>query len=195
MCAAKNSHTSIRAGWIPLDYQTSLFSIFPVSLKFLHLSSACFVVVAKSRINNVCVSFSLASLLVTIDWRTLGPVWTSLQHNVGTLTTVKDWPRRHGKTSSPQKVGRERERYDSLLLYWTKLPISCLWLILKGLHIEKEERVALIIWKRSTSLSSGLYKLFHPVIPDGRTWSRLGEHWVHRVHGEHGKDGKHQPDD
>ena len=31
---------------------------FPVSLKFLHLSSACFVVVAKSRINNVCVSFS-----------------------------------------------------------------------------------------------------------------------------------------
>ena len=117
MCTAKNSHTSIRAGWIPLDYQTSLFSIFPVSLKFLHLSSACFVVVAKSRINNVCVSFSLASLLVTIDWRTLGPVSTSLQHNVGTLTTVKDWPRRHGKTSSPQKVGRERERYDSWLLY------------------------------------------------------------------------------
>ena len=117
MCTAKNSHTSIRAGWIPLDYQTSLFSIFPVSLKFLHLSSACFVVVAKSRINNVCVSFSLASLLVTIDWRTLGPVWTSLQHNVGTLTTVRDWPRRHGKTSSPQKVGRERERYDSWLLY------------------------------------------------------------------------------
>ena len=29
MCTAKNSHTSIRAGWIPLDYQTSLFSIFP----------------------------------------------------------------------------------------------------------------------------------------------------------------------
>ena len=35
-------------------------------------------------------------------------------------------------------------------------------------------------------------------IPDGRTWSKLGEHEEHgghREHGEHGKDGKHQPDD
>ena len=31
----------------------------------------------------------------------------------------------------------------------------------------------------------------HPAIPDGRTWSRLGEHGEH---GENGKDGKHQPD-
>ena len=37
--------------------------------------------------------------------------------------------------------------------------------------------------------ASGLQKLFHPAIPDGRTWSKFGEH------GEHGKDGKHQPDD
>ena len=35
----------------------------------------------------------------------------------------------------------------------------------------------------------GLQKLLHPAIPDGRTWSKFGEH------GEHGKDGKHQPDD
>ena len=33
---------------------------------------------------------------------------------------------------------------------------------------------------------SGLQKLLHPAIPDGRTWSKFGEH---------GKDGKHQPDD
>ena len=36
------------------------------------------------------------------------------------------------------------------------------------------------------------------LIPDGRTWSKLGEHEEHgghREHGEHGKDGKHQPDD
>ena len=38
----------------------------------------------------------------------------------------------------------------------------------------------------------GLYKLFHPAILDGRTWSKLGEHGDH---GEHGKDGKHQLDD
>ena len=38
----------------------------------------------------------------------------------------------------------------------------------------------------------GLQKLFHPAIPDGRTWSKFGEHGQH---GEHGKDGKHQPDD
>ena len=34
-------------------------------------------------------------------------------------------------------------------------------------------------------------------IPDGRTWSKLGEHEEHgghREHGEHGKDGKHQLD-
>ena len=42
---------------------------------------------------------------------------------------------------------------------------------------------------RSSSFSAGLHELFHPAIPDGRTWSKLGEH------GEHGKDGKHQPDD
>ena len=34
---------------------------------------------------------------------------------------------------------------------------------------------------------AGLYKLFHPAILDGRTWSKLGEHR------EHGIDGKHQP--
>ena len=30
----------------------------------------------------------------------------------------------------------------------------------------------------------GLYKLFHPAIPDGRTWSKFGEH---------GQDGEHDP--
>ena len=35
----------------------------------------------------------------------------------------------------------------------------------------------------------GLQKLWNPAIPDGKTWSKFGEH------GEHGKDGKHQPDD
>ena len=42
---------------------------------------------------------------------------------------------------------------------------------------------------RSSSFSAGLHKLFHLAIPDGRTWSKLGQH------GEHGKDGKHQPQD
>ena len=36
-----------------------------------------------------------------------------------------------------------------------------------------------------------LYKLCHPAILDGRTWSKLGEHGEH---GGHGKNGKHQPD-
>ena len=36
---------------------------------------------------------------------------------------------------------------------------------------------------------AGLYKSVHPSIPDGRTWTKLGDH------GEHGKDGKHQTDD
>ena len=31
--------------------------------------------------------------------------------------------------------------------------------------------------------------------PDGRTWSKLGEHGEHGEYGKHGKDGKHQPDD
>ena len=31
---------------------------------------------------------------------------------------------------------------------------------------------------------AGLYKLFHPAIPDGRTWSKFGEH---------GQDGDHDP--
>ena len=34
--------------------------------------------------------------------------------------------------------------------------------------------------------------MFHPAIPDGKTWSELGEHGEH---GEHGKDGKYQRDD
>ena len=38
---------------------------------------------------------------------------------------------------------------------------------------------------------AGLYKLFHPAILDGRTWSKLGGHGEHGEHGEH---GKHQPD-
>ena len=45
------------------------------------------------------------------------------------------------------------------------------------------------------SFESGLYKLLHPAISDGRTWSKFGEHGEHREWGEHGKDGKHQPDD
>ena len=39
---------------------------------------------------------------------------------------------------------------------------------------------------------AGLYKLFNPAIPDGRSWSNLGEHGEH---GKHGKDGKLQLDD
>ena len=31
---------------------------------------------------------------------------------------------------------------------------------------------------------TALYKLFHPTIPDGRTWSKFGEH---------GQDGEHDP--
>ena len=34
-------------------------------------------------------------------------------------------------------------------------------------------------------------KLFHPAIPGGRIWRKLGEHGEHK---EYGKDGKHQPD-
>ena len=47
-------------------------------------------------------------------------------------------------------------------------------------------------------LWAGLYKLLHPAIPDGRTWSELGGHGDREEcgeHGEQGKDGKHQPDD
>ena len=33
-------------------------------------------------------------------------------------------------------------------------------------------------------LMPGLYKMFHPAIPDRRTWSKLGEH---------GQDGEHDP--
>ena len=44
-------------------------------------------------------------------------------------------------------------------------------------------------------LPVGLYKLLHPAIADGRTWSKLGEHREHGEHGEHGEDGKHRPDD
>ena len=29
---------------------------------------------------------------------------------------------------------------------------------------------------------AGLNKLFHPVIPDGRAWSKLGEHGKHQPH-------------
>ena len=47
--------------------------------------------------------------------------------------------------------------------------------------------------------STGLYKLLHPVILDGRTWIRLEEHQPeqgeHTERREDGKDGKHQPDD
>ena len=47
--------------------------------------------------------------------------------------------------------------------------------------------------------STGLYKLLHPVILDGRTWSKLEEHQPeqgeHTERREDGKDGKHQPDD
>ena len=42
---------------------------------------------------------------------------------------------------------------------------------------------------------AGLQRLSHPVILDGRTWSKLGEHGEHGEHREHGKDGKRQPQD
>ena len=42
--------------------------------------------------------------------------------------------------------------------------------------------------------NTGLYKLCHPAILDGRTWSKLGRHGEHGEHGGHGKNGKHQPD-
>jgi len=35
--------------------------------------------------------------------------------------------------------------------------------------------------------NTGLYKLCHPAILDGRTWSKLGEHGEHGEHGKHGK--------
>ena len=41
---------------------------------------------------------------------------------------------------------------------------------------------------------SGLHKLFHAAIPDGRTGSKLGEHGEHRERREHGKKAKYQPD-
>ena len=43
-------------------------------------------------------------------------------------------------------------------------------------------------------MNSGLYKLLHPIIPNERIWSKLGEHGEHRESREHGKNGKHQPD-
>ena len=47
--------------------------------------------------------------------------------------------------------------------------------------------------------STGLYKLLHPAILDGRTWSKLEEHQPehteHTERREDGKGGKHQPDD
>ena len=38
---------------------------------------------------------------------------------------------------------------------------------------------------------SGLHKLFHPAIPGGIIWRKLGEHGEHK---EYGIDGKHHPD-
>ena len=47
-------------------------------------------------------------------------------------------------------------------------------------------------WRKyRTRPEAGLYKSLHLAIPDGRAWSKLGEHGEH---GEHGKNGKHQPD-
>ena len=43
---------------------------------------------------------------------------------------------------------------------------------------------------RLNQTETGLYKLLHPAIPDGRTWSKLGEHGEHGKRGEHGKCGK-----
>ena len=43
-------------------------------------------------------------------------------------------------------------------------------------------------------MNSGLYKLLHPIIPNERIWSKLGEHGEHRESREHGKSGKHQPE-
>ena len=48
-------------------------------------------------------------------------------------------------------------------------------------------------------LLTRLYKLLHPAILDGRTWSKLEEHQPehteHTERREDGKGGKHQPDD
>ena len=35
-----------------------------------------------------------------------------------------------------------------------------------------------------------LLKLFHPAIPDGRTWRKLGKHGEYGENGEHGELGK-----
>ena len=40
-----------------------------------------------------------------------------------------------------------------------------------------------------------LHKLFHPAIPNERTWSNLGEHGEHRERREPGKEAKHQSND
>ena len=42
-------------------------------------------------------------------------------------------------------------------------------------------------------LLTGLYRLLHPAIPDGRTWSKLGEHGEYGEHTENTE--KMEPDD
>ena len=95
---------------------------------------------------------------------------------------------------------------NDLLLLILEMPSgSSYWYILSQMHAWESD-----VFKRKGSwlvccwldcLSSrllllpGLPKLFHPAIPDGRTWRKFGEHGQHGEHGEHGKDGKHQPDD
>ena len=40
-------------------------------------------------------------------------------------------------------------------------------------------------------MPTGLHKLRHPAIPDGRTWSKLRKHGEHGENGEHGEHGEH----
>ena len=65
--------------WLPnksfLHFSLSLLNSF---IYLPHVLS-----LAKSRINNVCVSFPPGGFLVIIDSRTFGLVWTSLGHNIG----------------------------------------------------------------------------------------------------------------
>ena len=79
---------------------------------------------------------------------------------------------------------------QSKVSHWSfTLPLLCIVVKLSLLLLFKA--VPCFFW-------AGPYKLFHPAIPDGRTWSKLGEHGEHGEHGKHGKDSKCsicQPDD
>ena len=68
------------------------------------------------------------------------------------------------------------------------VPGNCFFIGTKSIYCLDLTDVTLAFENANSKLHDivKLHKLFHPTIPDGRTWSKLGEN------GEH---GKHQPDD